>query len=353
MSSIIRNLPVTISAAPVQLNSTAGDVTLQTNSVTRIQLPNGGSPSAVVEGALKIVDGTEGTGKVLTSDSVGLASWQTPTGGSGTPAGATGDVQFNSAGSFAADNDLFWDNTNKRLGVGTNTPGQTLHVVSSVAGYAAVVDGLVFNGSGMQINGDILGLDVSVTSGTCIGSMPLGSNSIAFDAVLPPNGSNNIGVWIEGGGMVSANPLLKITDATQTQNGDMIFANANINGTAIFTGNLLTLQVSGSTLFSVGTSGAVTIADGSQGARKVLTSDAAGLASWQTLNFVAHETPGGAVNNINTVFLLANTPITGSEMVYLNGQLQDPTNDYTISGASITFVSAPRTGDRVRVAYRY
>jgi hypothetical protein len=38
---------------------------------------------------------------------------------SGTPAGSTGYVQFNNAGAFAADAGFFWDNTNKRLGIGT------------------------------------------------------------------------------------------------------------------------------------------------------------------------------------------------------------------------------------------
>ncbi|MBE0644180.1 MAG: tail fiber domain-containing protein [Bacteroidetes bacterium] len=44
------------------------------------------SPSAKLDvaGQVKIVDGTEGAGKVLTSDATGLASWTTPTASSGT-----------------------------------------------------------------------------------------------------------------------------------------------------------------------------------------------------------------------------------------------------------------------------
>lgn len=49
---------------------------------------------------------------------------------SGTPAGSTGYVQFNSSGAFNADADLFWDNTNKRLGIGTTTPGTHIDVHS-------------------------------------------------------------------------------------------------------------------------------------------------------------------------------------------------------------------------------
>lgn len=71
-------------------------------------------------------------------------------------------------------------------------------------------------------------------------------------------------------------------------------------------------------------------------------------------NFVDKETPTGSINGSNTTFTLANTPTSGSEHVYLNGILQESGagNDYTISGATITYLSAPQTGDRLRVSYR-
>ena len=48
------------------------------------------------------------------------------------PAGNTGEVQFNSSGSFEADSGLFWDNVNKRLGIGTASPGKPMDVVGDV-----------------------------------------------------------------------------------------------------------------------------------------------------------------------------------------------------------------------------
>jgi hypothetical protein len=79
---------------------------------------------------------------------------------------------------------------------------------------------------------------------------------------------------------------------------------------------------------------------------------AAGTLS--TANFVDRETPTGTVNGSNTTFTLANTPTAGTESVYLNGLLQEPGagNDYTISGATITYLTAPVTGDKIRVSYR-
>lgn len=50
------------------------------------------------------------------------------TGGGGTPAGSTGEIQFNNAGSFGASSVFFWDNVNTRLGVGAAAPAYTLDV---------------------------------------------------------------------------------------------------------------------------------------------------------------------------------------------------------------------------------
>jgi len=50
---------------------------------------------------------------------------------------------------------------------------------------------------------------------------------------------------------------------------------------------------------------------------------------------------------------LAATPLSGTECVHLNGILQNVggSNDYTISTNSITFNSAPETGDVLLVNY--
>ncbi len=46
---------------------------------------------------------------------------------SASPSGSTGQIQFNNGGAFDADSNLFWDNTNKRLGVGA-TPASTVRL---------------------------------------------------------------------------------------------------------------------------------------------------------------------------------------------------------------------------------
>lgn len=72
-----------------------------------------------------------------------------------------------------------------------------------------------------------------------------------------------------------------------------------------------------------------------------------------SFTFSDRETPSGSINSSNVTFTLAHTPTSGSECVYMNGVLQTYTTDYTISGSTITFVSAPLTGAVIVVSYRY
>lgn len=73
------------------------------------------------------------------------------------------------------------------------------------------------------------------------------------------------------------------------------------------------------------------------------------------INFVVRETPSGTPNGSTTSFGLAHTPVSGSEELFLNGVLQDSGtgNDYTISGATITMLTAPASTDKLRCSYRF
>jgi hypothetical protein len=64
-------------------------------------------------------------------------------------------------------------------------------------------------------------------------------------------------------------------------------------------------------------------------------------------NYAFAETPGGTINGSNTSFTLAHTPTNTSLALYKNGQLQLPGGgaDYTLSGSTITYNTAPLTGD--------
>lgn len=67
------------------------------------------------------------SGQFLQTDGSGVLVWASAGGGSA--AGATGAVQFNNAGAFAADDtNFFWDDTNNRLGILTNSPDYTVEI---------------------------------------------------------------------------------------------------------------------------------------------------------------------------------------------------------------------------------
>ncbi len=71
--------------------------------------------------------------------------------------------------------------------------------------------------------------------------------------------------------------------------------------------------------------------------------------------YVVREAPAGLKNGSNTVYTLTNSPVSGTEMVFLNGMLLNAGagNDYTISGAEITLLTNPPTAeDVILVTYR-
>lgn len=92
-------------------------------------------------------------------------------------------------------------------------------------------------------------------------------------------------------------------------------------------------------------------------AGQILTATSGTAATWQSPAaspiFVDKETPANGTT-VGTDYVLAFTPVAGSEHVYVNGILQDAGtgNDYTISGAAITMLSPLTTGDKIRVSYR-
>lgn len=83
--------------------------------------------------------------------------------------------------------------------------------------------------------------------------------------------------------------------------------------------------------------------------KELSTSDS--LIGSETL--VCKEVPVGAIDGFNLIFTLAYTPILGSELVFLNGILQNQGagNNYTIVNNTITFVVAPIPTNVILVTY--
>lgn len=77
------------------------------------------------------------------------------------------------------------------------------------------------------------------------------------------------------------------------------------------------------------------------------------VLSKKILIAVFNEIPSEIIDGINTIFTLNVIPLLDSEQVILNGLIQTPGigKDYTISGNTITFSIAPKTGYEVKISY--
>ena len=169
------------------------------------------------------------------------------------------------------------------------------------------------------------------------------------------------GATIDGVTMVAADRFLLTAQTAGAENGVYVWNGAAVAATRVVDMDAWT-EVPGALVASAagGTSNGGKLVlftntpSGTLGTTSITTIVINSATGLSTANFVDKETPAGTINGATTAFTLANTPTTGSEHVYLNGQLQDvgAGNDYTISGAVITMLTAPLTGEKIRVTYR-
>ncbi|MFN8300235.1 MAG: hypothetical protein U0T75_14120 [Chitinophagales bacterium] len=186
-----------------------------------------------VQGNVKIADGTEGSGKVLTSDANGLASWQDAvpgaTGATGAqgPQGATGDTGpqgpqgvTGATGLLpdgsAAGNTPYWDgsqwvvssaniyNNGGNVGIGTNAPGAALDIQGALNDTRVFLTNTGIGAAGIELrslNSAAAQYIDFTNDGTSDYHNRLISDSYMFDMETPngsafkiDNATNNVGV---------------------------------------------------------------------------------------------------------------------------------------------------------------
>ena len=131
------------SSVNVSINSTAFSGT--SSNATNLN----SQPGSYYTNATNLATGTVPTARLATSGTAnsstflrGDQTWATPAGGgSGTPGGATTDIQFNDSGNFAGNANFTYDSSAVRLTVGNTT------VNTQVNSTAVVVKSIVANGS--------------------------------------------------------------------------------------------------------------------------------------------------------------------------------------------------------------
>lgn len=127
----------------------------------------------------------------------------------------------------------------------------------------------------------------------------------------------------------------------------------SVGTNAVIFGNTITAT---SIIKSGGLSTQFLKADGSVDNNTYLTTSQASNYI-EKAKYIVDEIPSGAIDGINATFTLANIPLTGKLMVFINGIKMEAgySSDYTISGNIITINAGaiPQTGDKISATYIY
>lgn len=205
------------------------------------------------------------------------------------------------------------------------------------------------------------GLTVFISEGTTLGNsawsiitddtITLGTTALTFAQVA--GGS----LYNAGDGLTLSGSSFNVAaaDASIQVNADSIAVRKGDASLEVGANGLQVKQGSAGQVYVANSSGVLAPVTLSGDVSSVSSSGSVTLAATvvKTSSIVTRETPSGTVNGTNTSFGLAATPVSGTEHVYLNGLLLEPGsgNDYTISGSTITMLSAPVSGDKIRVSY--
>lgn len=210
----------------------SGDITAVTAGTG---LTGGGTTGAVTLNvdvgttANKIVQ-LDGTAKLPAVDGSQLTNLP---GGGGTPAGATGEIQFNASGAFDSDPNLFWDDTGKRFILGglTAHTGKTVFKIASGLGngaYFAAGTGaepmLALDTDGTNYI-ELQGAESGFGGAKQLKIQPNGSTLLLGGAQLVwPNtdGSANQVLKTDGAGTLSLGPLVSQAGTTASRPGSPV-----------------------------------------------------------------------------------------------------------------------------------
>jgi len=281
-------------------NSTTGNLEFYNGLTSSWTAAGGGSSSSITVGTTTITGGTSGA------------------------------IAFNNANTYGEDaTQLFWDNTNNRLGIGTNTPTVGLQL----AGSDALINGLtVGRGGGAIATNTVVGSGAQAATGgannVAVGTNALAANTAAGNTAVGSGalGNNTTGTPNTAVGYQALNSNQTGTDNVAV--GDSALA-ANTTGaanTAVGSGSLVS-NTTGAGNTSVGQSNLVANDIGSY-------NTAVGQYSMSALAGSAANQGNTAVGNTTMVSLVtgrANTSIGWSTLASLaSGNQNTAIGDYSL-----------------------
>jgi hypothetical protein len=158
-------------------------------------------------------------------------------------------------------------------------------------------------------------------------------------------------VSITGLSTTATGTVLTLSDTATTSTVNLIidndkeirFREATANGTNY-------VSLSAPTTLASDVSFTLPSADGANG--QALVTNGSGVLSFTTLSTTLTYSSGTATgDNTTTAFTISSGRSVNDVLVFVNGFQLTPTTDYTISGTTLTFVTAPTTS--AEITYRY
>ena len=244
-------------------------------------------------------------------------------GGGGTPSGSDSEIQFNGGGVFSSDPDFTY-----------STSTSTLTVPNLSGSLTRLADGTSY-----LVAGD----NITITTGSN-GSITISASGL----VAPPTPAvrtQSQMAWMESpvGTVDGVNNVFTVANAPNPSNSLMFFVNG-------------VLQKPGAQYDYTISSTTVTLAVPPEEGSNLVATYAYTVALDVGPNTSWMETPTGAVNGVNSTFIIANTPWPSSAvMFYVNGvlQKQGAADDYTVVDKTIYFTVPPPEGSNLSVTYPY
>jgi len=255
-------------------------------------------------------------------DDADLVEFASGGGGGSGPSGSDTEIQFNSGGAFSSDPNFTYDSTSSTLTVP--------HLSGSLTRLA--------DGTSYLVAGE----NITITTGSN-GSITISATGLGAPA--PAVRTQTQMSWMEspGGTVDGVNTVFTVANAPTPANGLMFFVNG-------------VLQKPGAQYDYTISSTTVTLAVPPEEGSNLVATYAYQISLDVGPNTSWMETPGGAVDGVNSTFNIANTPWPSSAvMFYVNGvlQKQGATFDYTVTDKTIYFSVPPPEGSNLSVTYPY
>ena len=357
----LSNKSASSTAANQIVTGTAADLSVPTNTSVTMQYDPTATNSSGNTGAWRVT-GSSNSANTLA-------------------AGTTGQVQFNGGTNLAADSNLFWDNTNKRLGIGIAVPTAQLHLAGGASAAAWTTNGIGIRQASATYtdtssSGVVSGNYVNIlATPTLAASSSTTYSTAATLRVIAPTAGSNVTIGngyalyasgnsrfdgLNGFGTSNPNSIIEIGGNLSASSWTTAGLNFAVDASTLTdtstaaAGTVATRTANSLGLPTLASTNAITVTDGSnlyiaggaaKGANTTLTNSygeyiAAGAVGAATNSYGLYvNAQTGATNNYGAVFASGNVGIGTTAPSYLLSIKGADTNNATLS-----FVLSDSTG---------